>query len=207
MKQDTGMEGRGELDVVVPRRGPGRPRSAEADRAILAATVALLADAGFAAIPMERVASSAGVGKATVYRRWASKVDLVIDAIRTGMHDVEPPRSGSLRQDLVTLMSLQINWLCDTETGRMVAGLSAEIQHNAELAEALRTNLVLPRRAVVRRVLADAVRSGELRADADLDVMLDLLYGAIHYRVLVTAQPLEGDLACKIVDTVLMGAR
>ena len=201
------MEGAGELEVVVPRRGPGRPRSAEADRAILAATVALLAEAGFAAITMERVASSAGVGKATVYRRWASKVDLVIDAIRTGMHDIEPPGTGSLRQDLVTLMSVQIDWLRDSETGRMVAGLSAEIQHNAELADALRTNLIISRRDVVRRILADAVRSGEVRSDADLDVVLDLLYGAIHFRVLVTGEPLEPDLASKIVDAVLVGAR
>jgi len=201
------MEGAGELEVVAPRRGPGRPRSAEADRAILAATVALLAEAGFAAITMERVASSAGVGKATVYRRWASKVDLVIDAIRTGMHDIEPPGTGSLRQDLVTLMSVQIDWLRDTETGRMVAGLSAEIQHNAELADALRTNLIISRRAVVRRILADAVLSGEVRSDADLDVVLDLLYGAIHFRVLVTGEPLEPDLASKIVDAVLVGAR
>jgi AcrR family transcriptional regulator len=190
----------------MPRRGPGRPRSAEADRAILAATVALLAEAGFAAITMERVASSAGVGKATVYRRWASKVDLVIDAIRTGMHDIEPPGTGSLRQDLVTLMSVQIDWLRDSDTGRMVAGLSAEIQHNAELADALRTNLIISRRAVVRRLLADAVLSGEVRSDADLDVVLDLLYGAIHFRVLVTGEPLEADLASKIVDAVLVGA-
>jgi AcrR family transcriptional regulator len=200
------MEGAGELEMVVPRRGPGRPRSAEADRAILAATVALLAEAGFAAITMERVASSAGVGKATVYRRWASKVDLVIDAIRTGMHDIEPPGTGSLRQDLVTLMSVQIDWLRDSDTGRMVAGLSAEIQHNAELADALRTNLIISRRAVVRRLLADAVLSGEVRPDADLDVVLDLLYGAIHFRVLVTGEPLEADLASKIVDAVLVGA-
>jgi AcrR family transcriptional regulator len=200
------MEGAGELEMVVPRRGPGRPRSAEADRAILAATVALLAEAGFAAITMERVASSAGVGKATVYRRWASKVDLVIDAIRTGMHDIEPPGTGSLRQDLVTLMSVQIDWLRDSDTGRMVAGLSAEIQHNAELADALRTNLIISRRAVVRRLLADAVLSGEVRSDADLDVVLDLLYGAIHFRVLVTGEPLEADLASKIVDAVLVGA-
>jgi AcrR family transcriptional regulator len=200
------MEGAGELEIVMPRRGPGRPRSAEADRAILAATVALLAEAGFAAITMERVASSAGVGKATVYRRWASKVDLVIDAIRTGMHDIEPPGTGSLRQDLVTLMSVQIDWLRDSDTGRMVAGLSAEIQHNAELADALRTNLIISRRAVVRRLLADAVLSGEVRSDADLDVVLDLLYGAIHFRVLVTGEPLEADLASKIVDAVLVGA-
>jgi hypothetical protein len=142
-----------------------------------------------------------------VYRRWASKVDLVIDAIRTGMHDIEPPGTGSLRQDLVTLMSVQIDWLRDSDTGRMVAGLSAEIQHNAELADALRTNLIISRRAVVRRILTDAVRAGEVRSDADLDVVLDLLYGAIHFRVLVTGEPLEADLASKIVDAVLVGAR
>ena len=207
MEQDTGMQVDVDVVAISPRRGPGRPRSAEADRAILAATVALLADAGYAAITLERVAANAGVGKATVYRRWPSKVELVIDAIRTGMHDVDPPATGSLRQDLVTLMSHQIDWLHDSEIGRMIAGLSAEIQHNQELADALRATLIRPRRAAVRQVLAGGVARGELRADADLDVVLDLLYGAIHYRVLVTGEPLEPDLASKIVDAVLVGAR
>ena len=207
MEQEEEMQADADLVAVMPRRGPGRPRSAEADRAILTATVALLAESGYAAITMERVAANAGVGKATVYRRWPSKVELVIDAIRTGMHDVDAPATGSLRQDLLTLMSHQIEWLHDSEVGRMIAGLSAEIQHNHELADALRATLIRPRRAAVRQVLADAVARRELRADADLDVMLDLLYGAIHYRLLVTGDPVGPDMAANLVDAVLLGAR
>src|SRR4051795_12989209 len=128
------------------RRGPGRPRSAEADEAILTATMALLAEGGYDALTMEKVAARAGVGKATVYRRWGSKVQLAVDALRTSIADVEVHSTGSLRDDLIGYVSGMVTWLQES-TGRVMAGMSAEIQHNPELADALRTNLVAPRRA------------------------------------------------------------
>src|SRR5690348_3843840 len=119
------------------RRGPGRPRSPQADHAILDATISLLSEGGYDALTMEKVAARAGVGKATVYRRWGSKVDLAVDALRASIAEVEVPSCGSLRDDLIGYVSGMITWLRES-TGRVMAGLSAEIQHNDELAEALR---------------------------------------------------------------------
>src|SRR5437868_5357922 len=97
------------IDTV--RRGPGRPRSPEADHAILDATIALLAEGGYDALTMERVAARAGVGKATVYRRWGSKVELAVDALRASIADVEVHSTGSLGDDLIAYVSGMIMWL------------------------------------------------------------------------------------------------
>jgi AcrR family transcriptional regulator len=188
------------------RRGPGRPRSAEADQSILAATVTLLAGGGYGSLTMEKVASMAGVGKATVYRRWSSKVELVVDAIRASIADVDVPDTGSLREDLVAFLRGMIGWVCDSDTGRMMAGMSAEIQHNAELAEVFRSTLFAPRRAVIRRALTDAVARGELRSDIDIEVVLDVLSGPLFLRKLISGMPIEPGLADQVVDILLNGA-
>jgi AcrR family transcriptional regulator len=186
------------------RRGPGRPRSPQADHAILDATISLLAEGGYDALTMEKVAARAGVGKATVYRRWGSKVELAVDALRSSMAEVEVHSSGSLRDDLIGYVSGMITWLRES-TGRVMAGLSAEIQHNRELAEALRTNLVAPRRAVMRAALCDAEARGDIRAGTDLELVLDLLAGPLFLRLLISGAPIELSSASKIVDIVLAG--
>src|SRR5207244_13402292 len=126
------------------KRGPGRPRSAEADQAILGATISLLAEGGYDALTMEKVAARAGVGKATVYRRWGSKVELAVDALKASLADVEVHATGSLRDDLTSYVRSLTTWLRERTGGQVLAGLSAEIQHNPELAEAMRRNLVAP---------------------------------------------------------------
>src|SRR5436190_10331113 len=153
------------------KRGPGRPRSAEADHAILGATIALLAEGGYDALTMEKVAARAGVGKATVYRRWGSKVELAVDALKASIADVEVHATGSLRDDLTSYMYGLMTWLQE-RTGKVMAGLSAEIQHNSELADALRTNLLGPRRAAMLDALRAAEARGDIRPGVDLDVIV-----------------------------------
>ena len=186
------------------RRGPGRPRSAEADQAILSATISLLAEGGYDALTMEKVAARAGVGKATVYRRWGSKVELAVDALKASIADFEVHATGSLRDDLTSYVNGMITWLRE-QTGRVMAGLSAEIQHNAELAEALRANLVAPRRAAMRAALETAEARGAIRAGVDVEVVLDQLVGPLFLRLLISGAPIEPELAPEIVDIVLRG--
>jgi AcrR family transcriptional regulator len=186
------------------RRGPGRPRSAEADQAILGATIALLAEGGYDALTMEKVAARAGVGKATVYRRWGSKVELAVDALKASIADVEVHATGSLRDDLTAYVQGMVSWLTE-RTGQVMAGLSAEIQHNAELADALRTNLVAPRRAAMLGALQAAEARGDIRPGVDLEVIVDLLVGPLYLRLLISGVPITQGAADQIVDVVLQG--
>ena len=192
-----------EVEVEV-HRPPGRPRSPEADRAILRATVDLLADEGYGGVTMEGVATRAGVGKATVYRRWGSKVELAVDALKASIADVEVHATGSLREDLTAYVRGMVTWLME-RTGQVMAGLSAEIQHNPELAEALRTNLVAPRRAAMLGALQAAEARGDIRPGVDLNVIVDLLVGPLYLRLLITGGPIEQATAPEIVDIVLRG--
>jgi AcrR family transcriptional regulator len=200
----TTQPGRPSARSDAARRGPGRPRSVAADQAILAATLALLADGGYDALTMERVAARAGVGKATVYRRWGSKVELAVDALKASIAEFDVHATGSLEDDLTAYVSGMITWLRES-TGRVMAGLSAEIQHNHELAEALRSNLIAPRRAAMAAALQHAEARGDIRPGVDLEMVLDILVGPLFLRLLVSGVPIEPSAAHKVVDIALRG--
>ena len=142
---------------VGAHRPPGRPRSAEADRAILRAAVDLLADEGYGGVTMEGVAARAGVGKATVYRRWPCKSALVVDAVTACRErGVQPPDTGSARQDLLVFVRGFMHHLRTSDAARVMPALVAELSRNPELATEFREGFVQPRRAKV----LEAVRRG-----------------------------------------------
>src|SRR5450755_2991805 len=117
----------------------GRPRSAEADRAILAATGELLADRGLAAMSIEEVAARAGVGKTTIYRRWPSKGLLALDAFVRSFREEQPlPDTGTLRGDLLAALTAWVRAVTQTPMGAMLTSLIAEAQHDQELRGAWR---------------------------------------------------------------------
>src|SRR6266567_7922740 len=119
--------------LPVPR-SPGRPRSLRAERAILDATLDLLASEGFDRLTVEGVAAMAGVGKATIYRRWASKLDLVLAAVgELSVHPLPELTTGSTRDDLVTLLRHVIEALTGTIAGRILPGLIAETARSPAL--------------------------------------------------------------------------
>lgn len=192
-------------------RSPGRPRSPEADRAILAATLELLAIEGFARLSVEGVALRAGVGKATIYRRWATKLDLVQAAVgELSRHPLPELTTGSTRDDLVTLLRHMIEALTSTIAGRILPGLIAEIARSPGLAGAL-NDFWITRRALMLEVLCRGEAQGDLPAGLDHELIADLLYGPVHYRFLISAAPLGvdavadlvPDLAERLVDAVL----
>src|SRR5260370_21610700 len=112
----------------------GRPRSQEADRAILTATVDLLASRGLAAMSIEEVAARAGGGKATIYRRWSSKGLLALDAFAASFQEQQPlPDTGTLRGDLIAALTAWVRAVTQTSMGRLLTGLVAEAQHDEEL--------------------------------------------------------------------------
>lgn len=186
-------------------RAPGRPRSLERDRAIRAAALALLVKHGFADLTIEGIAARAKVGKATVYRRWPCKSDLVVDAFfETVSPLVQFRDSGSLREDFRRQMRLVVRELAGP-SGRVLATLLACAQMDAHLLEAFRTRWLALRRAEGRLALARGVERGELPRAVDPDFVLDALYSPLYFRLLVQHQSIDERFGSDLVDLVFDG--
>lgn len=188
-------------------RAPGRPRDPQVDRAILAATLELLGEDGFDRLSIEAVAARAGVGKTTVYRRWPSKIKLVVDAL-TAMKPPTPTVIAdevSTREALVRAMG-GFTKPHEGSAARVMAGLVDAMLRNEELAEAVRTVLVAQRERGLIAVIDRGKQRGEIRPDVDARVMVDLLGGPVVLRRLITGAPVNQRLIRSIVDLVLDGA-
>ncbi len=193
-------------DAVLPRPA-GRPRSAAADEAILAATIDELVAEGFDELTIERVAARAGVGKATIYRRWSSKTELVVDAVGTLKPPPVHPDTGSTREDLIELMSLGHGTIADPEYGRLLAGLCMELQRNAEIGDLYRERFVAPRRQVMSEILERGIERGEVRPGIDAAVVIDLLVAPLFYRRILGDGPVDRAAVAQIVDQVMAGLK
>ena len=184
----------------------GRPRSAEADRAILDAAGTLLAERGLSAMSIEEVAARAGVAKTTIYRRWPSKGLLALDAFMIMFRSLQPPvDSGSLREDLLSALHAWVRAVRTTPAGRLLASLIAEAQHDAELHAAWRDRVLEPLRTQHRVVLERAVQRGEISPAVDQDVVLDLFFGAAQHRLLLGHLDLTDGFVESVVDVLLSG--
>ncbi|HEY3648829.1 MAG TPA: TetR/AcrR family transcriptional regulator [Streptosporangiaceae bacterium] len=184
----------------------GRPRSQEADRAILTATVDLLAERGLAAMSIEEVAARAGVGKTTIYRRWPSKGLLALDAFVDSFREEQPlPDTGTLRGDLLSALHAWVRAVTQTAMGPMLTGLIAEAQHDPELRGAWRDRVLEPLREQHRVMLDRAIARGEIAASVDRDVVLDLFFGAAEHRLLLGHLPMTGEFIADVVDVILAG--
>lgn len=187
-------------------RAPGRPRSIEVDRAILDATRNLLADYGPAGMSIEAVATRAGVGKATIYRRWSGKDDLLVDALRSLNDDLPPIPVGSpLRDTLLMMLKALQHKGQGALTSRIMPHLIGCRDSDPEYLEAYLDVVIEPRRERYRTVLRAAVASGELVADTDVDLATTMLVGPLLYSEYVRrpSQQSNPDLADQVVDAVL----
>jgi AcrR family transcriptional regulator len=189
-----------------PRR-PGRPRDPQADAAILDAAQAVLRDAGFGGFTVDAVAARAGVGKATIYRRWTSREDLLFDVARSIVEPQQDPDSGSLRDDLVELFSTAYvakARALATERGDLMAAIVAEAAVNAELKRLLREFLD-QRRELTRAIVERAVQRGELAIDIDRDLLIDLIAGPLFYRTTMSGRSVDEPIVATVVGIVLQG--
>jgi AcrR family transcriptional regulator len=197
-------------DEAPGRRAPGRPRDVRRDEAILKATLEILLSDGYQALTIENVASRAGVGRPTIYRRWPSKPALVVaalvDSARLAIRDAD---TGSLREDLIAVQRHQIELMNAPMTRRVTAGLIADLATDPELAERYIAQYLVPRRDAVWKVLQRGVDRGELDRDADLAFVYDLLIGPLFMRAVVWGQPLSRTAAQETTDVILaaFGAR
>ncbi|WP_044362669.1 TetR/AcrR family transcriptional regulator [Streptomyces natalensis] len=192
-----------------PSRGErphtGRRRNEAAHRAILDAAMRLLAASEGAPITIDAIAREAGVGKQTLYRWWPSKGAVLLDALHDRAdHDVPAPDTGSLRDDLRTLIAATFDAARHTPTGPALRTLVREAARDPHLTEMLRT-FTAARRAAVREVAARGVERGELPANTDLDLMVDQFYGLFWYRFLLGHAPLDHATADRLTDSLLGG--
>jgi AcrR family transcriptional regulator len=199
-------EGRPGSDVPDTAAPRGRPRSPEADRAILVATVELLAERGLGAMSIEEIAARAGVGKATIYRRWPSKGLLALDAFVASFAAQQPlPDTGTLRGDLTAALRAWVRAVTVTPMGSVLAGLIGEAQHDPSLRAAWRDRVLEPLRRRHRIMLDRAVDRGEISASVDQEVVLDLFFGAAQHRLLLGHLPLDDTFVVDVVDVILDG--
>jgi AcrR family transcriptional regulator len=183
----------------------GRPREARTDRAIVSATLELIAELGIDGFRMEDVAGRAGVGKAAIYRRYASKDELVAAAIAALVSEIELPNTGTTRGDLLALMRDAVAVYRDPIHAGVMPSLVGAMRQRPELARAVRDDFLAARRNALRAVLERGAERGELRADLDFELALDVLGGPLFYRLLITGGPLDELLVEGVADLVLRG--
>jgi AcrR family transcriptional regulator len=186
----------------------GRRRSERSHAAIISATQELLVERGYRELTIEGVAARAGVGKQTIYRWWPSRAALVLEAYLAGSEAIAPPAaSTSTREDVRALLGWLAAVLAQPIGGRVVAGLVGDLQHDPDLAEGFRRDVVPARRHAMLAALERGRERGDIRADADLDLAVDALHGAVFYRLLLSGEALDEDFADGLVDQVLAGLR
>ncbi len=192
------------------RRAPGRPRDERADRAILDETLSLLADVGPTALSVEEVATRAGVGKATIYRRFATKDELVVAALAS-LNESLPTEvvEGTVREALVAMVS---GWWAQqaegNRSGQLFHRVLAHAKRNPQMFCSFYDQVIEPRRDVYRAVIRRGIERGELRSDADVELMTTLIISSSVYTLQMRASGRDtspGAGPAEYVDAILSG--
>ncbi|MGW2638671.1 TetR/AcrR family transcriptional regulator [Streptomyces sp. NPDC001348] len=200
------------MESRTPASRPGRPRNAAADAAILAATREALVELGWSKLTLGDVATRAGVAKTTLYRRWAGKNELVVDAVAELFDELELPDRGSLAADIegVVLQFAAILARPEAKSGLMAA--VAESTRDDALRERIRTSIVDRQKRLVLEGRARAQTRGELPPEADpgeaartVDLIFDMVAGAVVHRTLVSGKPADEEWVRGFTRVLLLG--
>jgi AcrR family transcriptional regulator len=188
-----------------PAARPGRPRSDRARRDICDAFRHILIEEGFDKVRMEHVAARAGVGKATIYRRWPSKQALAHEVLlELATPFLAVPDVGDTRAELLAAVVAPMRAITETDFGPVIRALLSEISRDPELGDPFRASVVQVRRDEVARVVARGIRRGDLRPDVHPDLAVEMLVGPLYFRLMFGGD-LDADFAERIVDEVLQG--
>ena len=192
-----------ELTPLPPLRG--RPRSDRVHRAILDATRELLVRDGFTRLRLEKVAARAGVGKATIYRRWPSKDALALELLfELAAPHIEVIESGDTREELLAVVMNAVRAIIETPFGPVIRALMSQIAGNPALGDPFRELVVGARRQQVELVIERGIARGDLRPDADPSLATELLVGPVYFR-LVFGGRLDEAFANQVVEQVMTG--
>ncbi|WP_278263704.1 TetR/AcrR family transcriptional regulator [Nocardia sp. AG03] len=194
-------------------RTPATSRRSERSRqAILAATRELVSEVGYGKVTVEAIAARAGVGKQTIYRWWSSKGAVIFDAFlalseAADGQEMALPDTGDLAADLKLVLRATVAEFADPAFERPIRALNTEIINDPELAAQYREKLAGPVDELKKQRLRSAQRAGQLDPDADLDLLLELLYAPLFQRWLLRSGPLTDDYADALVDRTLRAFR
>ncbi|MFE6922487.1 TetR/AcrR family transcriptional regulator [Nocardia sp. NPDC057663] len=195
----------------MPPRTPAQPRRRESSRiAILDATRDLLGEVPYAKLTIESIAARAGVGKQTIYRWWESKGAVVLDALLAASESaegtgIELPDSGDLTRDLKAVLRATTAEFADPSFSAPIRALMIEIIADPALAALYQEKLQQPTHQAILTRLRSAQHAGQLRPDADLTLVIDMLYGPLTQRWLLHSTTLDDAFADALVDGVLHG--
>jgi AcrR family transcriptional regulator len=186
-------------------RRPGRPRSEQAEQAIIEATLDLFAEQGFEGVCVEAVAARAGVGKATIYRRWPNKEELLLAALGSLKSPFPEPMGISVRDDLLAMLEVMCADRADPRKARRYALLLGEGEKYPRLMARYKETVVKPRHEAIRAVIRRGIQTGELRPDTDVEVALLALTGTVMAREKSAEGTLDGEFATRVLDGLLLG--
>ena len=190
MKKDTSMT-------------VGRRRSKKSHEAILNAALTLLNEKGYGAVTIEGIAARAGVGKQTIYRWWPSKAAVILEAFTACAESrVMPPNHGDLHTDLANFLGTVFETLT-RETGPILRALMSEALLDSEFAGALREIFIARRRQVLLEILQRGVMRGEVRTQMDFELIIDMIYGPMWYRLLNQHGPLDKAFADQLTKAIV----
>jgi AcrR family transcriptional regulator len=190
----------------VSQRTRGRPRNEVVRARILEAALELVEDLGLANTTTDAIAERAGASKATIYRWWPNKAAVLMEALREAVaHELPFPNTGDLREDIRVQLRNFIKLLTGRH-GRVFKAFVAAAQNDPEIAQTFRTVWMRPRRADAKSGL-ERHRGHELRQDADLELVMDALYGPIYFRILAGHRPVTENFTNALADVVLEGIR
>jgi AcrR family transcriptional regulator len=197
----VGLDDISDIVVATAQNIPSDRRGRKASGAVLE----LLAEAGFSSLTFSGVATRSGVSTATLERYWGSRIDMVVDAVKLQLADYPIPNTGSFPGDAVEFLCEVADGLTNPENVRITGELIAQAARDPALADALRSRLLAPRRAALIHMIDRGVARGELPANIDRPVLADLLVGPLYHRALVSGEPVNHDVARRIVATVMAG--
>ena len=203
--KDPDTEAGPALETQETSRRPGRPRSEQAEHAIIEATLDLFAEQGFEGVCVEAVAARAGVGKATIYRRWPNKEELLLAAFGSLKSPFPEPAGVSVRDDLLAMVKVMCADKADPRKARRYALLLGDGDKYPRLMARYKETVVEPRREAIRAVIRRGTQTGELRPDTDVEIAMMTLTGVIMAQEKSQDGTLDDDFATRLVDGLLLG--
>jgi AcrR family transcriptional regulator len=183
----------------------GHKLDPERERAILTATLEVLAETGYDALRLDTVAARAKASKATLYRHWPGKAELVVHAIQCYEQDDfgKDADTGSLRGDLIATLA-GMRDMMSGPPGQLMTGLVAALQKDTDLARVVRVSMMEDKRQVTQRLLDRAIARGELPADTDPRIFPELAPGIIFMRIFLSGEPVDEEFLAHLADDILI---
>jgi AcrR family transcriptional regulator len=192
--------------VCAVTRRPGRPRDDSLDAEVIRAVLELLGEEGLGGFSMDAIAERAGVSKATIYRRWDSKEELIIDGVASLVSTVQPVENDDVRMVLITLLKRMRRFLFEAKGGTLFPSLVAEVAADSDIGRRYAETVIVPRRQMVAEVISNGIDRGELRPNLDVEVAVDMLIGPpILTRLIGRFGESSDDWEERFVDSLLRG--